>query len=72
MNAPILSEPILAYVRRRLEEFRGQWPIIHEDTGVEYDTIAKIARGERPNPELKNIQPLIDWFLARDAARNSS
>lgn len=60
------SEPIIDYLRRRLEEFRGQWPQIAKDTGVEYSIIARIARGENENPELKNIQPLLDWFVARD------
>jgi hypothetical protein len=62
-----MQEPILDYVRRRLEEFRGQWPTISQESGVAYDTIAKLARGERPNPELKTLQPLIDWFNAQDA-----
>lgn len=62
------NEPILSYVRRRLEEFRGQWPRIHRESNVPYDSIAKLARGERPNPELTTtIQPLVDWFATEDA-----
>lgn len=61
-----MNEPILEYVKRRLEEFKGQWKRIHEDTQVPYATIANIVYGRSTNPELDTIQPLIDWFQARD------
>lgn len=64
-----MTEPILSYIQRRLEEFRGQWPTISRETLVGYDTIAKLARGERPNPELNTIQPLIDWFDGQDESK---
>lgn len=63
----IVNEPILDYVRRRLdEEYRGQWSLISKDSGVPYDTIAKIVQGRRENPGVKTLQPILDWMNARD------
>lgn len=61
-----MDEPILNYVTRRLHEYKGNWPQISKDTGVGYDTITKIAQGVRDNPTIDSLQPLIDWFAARD------
>lgn len=61
-----LNEPIIDFLRRRLNEHKGMWRLIHEETGVAYDMICKIAQGVRDNPVLSNIQPLLDWFEARD------
>lgn len=61
-----MTEPMLDYVVRRLNEHKGEWPRIEKDTGVDYDTIAKIAQGARTNPTIENLQPLYDWCVARD------
>jgi hypothetical protein len=61
-----MTEPIIEFLSRRLNEHKGMWPKISEETGVEYDTIAKIAQKRRTNPVLSNVQPLVDWFEARD------
>lgn len=61
------AEPILAYVRRRLNDARGEWPRIAERTKLPYDTIAKTAQGKRPNPTLDTVQPIIDYFRELDA-----
>lgn len=70
-DTPLVAadESILAYVKRRLEEFKGQWPTIAAETGVPYGTINNIASGKSENPELASVQPLIDWFHARDEMR---
>lgn len=61
-----MPEPIIDFLVRRLNEHKGVWPKISEETGVEYDTIAKIAQRRRPNPRLSNVQPLLTWFQAKD------
>ena len=66
-----LNEPIIEYVRRRLNEHKGEWPVIHRESGVEYDRIAKIAQGRAKNPTLAKIQPLVDWFAAWDEKRKT-
>lgn len=65
-NAPV-EEPILAYVKRRLEAARGKWPQIAEDTGVPYFTITNIVQGKSVDPRVSSLQPLVDYFRARDA-----
>jgi hypothetical protein len=68
VDTPIpTAEPILEYVRRRLNDCRGEWPRIAERTKLPYDTIAKIAQGKRPNPTLDSIQPIVDYFRELDA-----
>ena len=66
-----LNEPIMEYIRRRLNEHKGEWPVIHRESGVEYDRIAKMAQGRATNPTLENVQPLLDWFAAWDAKRKA-
>ena len=61
-----MAESILDYLTRRLIEEKGNWPQISKDSGVEYNTIAKIAQGVRTNPTIANVQPLLNWFEARD------
>ena len=61
-----MKEPIIVYLRRRLNEFKGMWPTIQRDIDGEYNTMAKIAQGVRTNPTLDTVQPLLDWFEARD------
>lgn len=69
MQEPVLSlsEPILDYVRRRLAEYKGEWPQIANDCEIDHSTVYRIAGGKSTNPELEKIQRLIDWFHARDA-----
>lgn len=64
-------ESIGAYLRRRLEEEKGHWPTISEESGVPYGTIEKVAQGDTLNPQLKTVEPLLAWFRARDTMRES-
>lgn len=66
MNTPD-NEPILEYLKRRLNDAKGEWPKIAEASGVPYDTIAAIAQGERENPTLRSVQPLLNYFHELDA-----
>lgn len=61
------EENILAFVKRRLDEARGQWPDISRATGVPYFTIANIVQGKSADPRIGTLQPLVDWFRQRDA-----
>ena len=62
-----MDEPILEYVRRRLQEHKGEWAMISRDTEVDYSIVARIAQGINQNPTIANLQPLVDWFAAKDA-----
>lgn len=55
-------EPILTFVRRKLDESRGQWVEIANASGVPYHTLTKIAQGATPNPRIDTVQRLVDHF----------
>ena len=61
------SEPILDRVRRRLEEHKRYWAQLSRDTEIDYSTVHRIATGRSENPELGNVQKILDWCDARDA-----
>lgn len=62
------EEPILEFVRRRLDEARGEWPLISRESGVPYFTIANIVQGKSADPRIGTLQPLVDWFRQRDVS----
>ena len=63
-------EPILVYLKRRLLEVGSQqWEAIAAQCGVARTLPRKIAYGDRENPGVKTIQPLLDYFQALDAGR---
>jgi uncharacterized protein YerC len=48
----------------------GTWGVISEKSGVSYDTIARIARGEYENPGVRTIEKIsdvIEWLRATKA-----
>lgn len=60
-------EPIIVYLRRRLREAgAARWERIAAEAGVSPRLPAKIAYGERLNPRLRTVQPLLDFFAAVD------
>jgi len=64
-ESPAMStnvEPILTFVRRRLDESRGEWVEISRVSGVPYHTLTKIAQGATPNPRIETVQRLVDHF----------
>lgn len=70
--ATVGPESILVYVKRRLDELKGQWPRIAKETSVPYFTIANISRGKSTNPGIDSLQPLIDWFVKYDEEREKA
>lgn len=60
-------EPIIVYLRRRLREAgAATWERIADEAGVSRRLPAKIAYGERDNPLVGTVQPLLDYFAAVD------
>lgn len=55
-------EPILTFVRRKLEEVRGSWVEVSIKSGVPYHTLTKIAQGQVPDPRISTVQRLVDHF----------
>jgi len=68
-------EPIIDYLKRRLKESGARtWPAIAseisiplpEDEKISEHLLRKIAYGDRDNPGIKSIQPLLDYFQEVD------
>lgn len=51
---------ILADLQQRLRAVRPSWEAIGERTGVSVNTIRKIAYGDRKNPQLRILEPLLN------------
>ena len=52
-----------------LDRARGRWQSIAKDTGINYFTICRIARGNTPDPGVKTYERLRQWCdknLSRD------
>lgn len=60
-------EPIIVYLQRRLKDAGPRrWDRIAAEAGVATSLPRKIASGERDNPTVATIQPLLDYFAAID------
>jgi hypothetical protein len=60
-------EPIIIYLQRRLKEAGPRrWERIASEAGVPRRFPSRVAYGERMNPTLRSVQPLLDYFAAID------
>lgn len=50
------------FVIDKLMESRGKWAAVAMFSGVPKRTLEKIARREIPNPGIKHVQALYDYF----------
>ncbi|GAP37356.1 hypothetical protein ABXN37_19725 [Piscinibacter sakaiensis] len=58
-------ESIVAYLKRNLREAgAARWESIAAEAGVAKTLPRKIACGDRDNPGVQTIQPLLDYFQA--------
>ncbi len=58
-------------VRQGLDEARGSWPQVARETGIDYFTICRIARGETQNPRFATVERLQKWLAVRRSTRSS-
>ncbi|MFM0647255.1 hypothetical protein PQR14_23270 [Paraburkholderia bryophila] len=58
-------EPMLTTVLRRLNQEKGDWPRVADESEVPYQTITKIAGGFVRNPRICTVQALFDYFECR-------
>lgn len=56
-------EPMLDTVLRRLNQVKGEWPRIADESTVPYQTITKIACGFVRDPRVSTVQALYDYFV---------
>lgn len=60
-------ESIIQFLERRLKEAGpARWEAIAEIAGVAKTLPRKIAYGDRENPGVQTVQPLLDFFQAVD------
>lgn len=70
-------EPIIDYLKRRLREAgAARWPAIAsaistDDAPISEHLLRKVAYGDRDNPRLDKVQPLLDYFHAVDSGARS-
>lgn len=60
-----MSTILNALVAHLKEAGPGQWEQIAREAGVSPHLPRKLVYGDRPNPTIGTIQPLIDYFGAR-------
>lgn len=60
-------EPIVDYLKRKLLEVgSSRWEAIATECGVAKTLPRKIAYGDRENPGVQTIQPLVSYFQAME------
>lgn len=65
-------EPIMDSLKRRLRDAGpSTWEAIAVECGISKALPRKIAYGDRDNPRIETIQPLIDFFSAIDRGEKS-
>lgn len=58
-------ESIMDYLRRKLGEAGPKrWEAIANEAGVAQTLPRKIAYGDRDNPKVETVQPLLNYFFA--------
>lgn len=58
-------EPIVDYLKRKLIEAGStRWEAIAAECGIAKTLPRKIAYGDRENPGVQTVQPLLDFFHA--------
>ncbi len=61
-------ESLHEYVIRQLNENKGRWTTIADDSGVAKSTLKKIARREVENPGVLHIEKLAGYFRRQTSA----
>jgi hypothetical protein len=65
-------ESIMDYLTRKLQEAgAGRWDAIAVESGVAKTLPRKIAYGDRRNPGVLTVQPLLDYFMAIERGEKS-
>jgi transcriptional regulator with XRE-family HTH domain len=63
-----MSESTVEFLRRQLRLAGArQWPKIAERTGMSANTLRKMAYGDRKNPRIDTIEPLMRYFRANES-----
>lgn len=53
---------IIDFVRESLNNNKGTWPAVCEETGLDYSWLTKFAQGKIPNPGYQRVDALAKHF----------
>lgn len=67
-----MNSNLLDFVLTNLRRRDRPWVEVAKSTGVPYDTLKKIANGVTPNPGVKHVQALADYFISKAPAANDA
>lgn len=59
-----MHESLHEYVLRQLQDAKGRWSEVAEESGVSKRTLEKIARREIEDPGVSHIEKLAAYFRA--------
>lgn len=60
------------YILDHLQSAKGHWPSIASASGVPLRTLQKIARREIPNPGIKHVEAIADYFAKSETCHKKS
>ncbi|WP_429949595.1 hypothetical protein ACQYWY_21745 [Comamonas sediminis] len=67
-----MNMQITTYLKEKLTEVgTGGFEKLADDTGVKVSFIRKFFYGNRPDPRVKTVQPLLDHFQKLDCVQNA-
>lgn len=67
-----MTDSIYQYVLAQLQDAKGHWSTVAEESGVPKRTIEKIASGEIDDPGVRKIEKLAAYFRQRESLQNTS
>lgn len=67
-----MTSNLLDFVLTNLRRREHPWTGVAKATGVPYDTLKKIATGVTPNPGVRHVQALADYFASLTPAANDA
>lgn len=62
-----MNTNLLDFVLECLHARRIPWTVVSRETGVPYETLKKIAHGTTPNPGVRHVQRLADYYVAKQS-----
>lgn len=60
----VFAMDIMDALRADLASAKGTWPRLAEETGIDYFTIARIARGVTKRPRIDTVEMIRGWIKA--------
>lgn len=64
-----MNQSIYQFVIDSLQDMKGSWPVVANETGISKRTIEKIARKEIDDPGVKTVERLAAYFKKKKGKR---